>query len=186
MRITTSSRGRFPSASAAPCERENRNLAAPAFRVSGGRMPLRRELFGAARCCRLRARGRNSVGRMPASQAGRRRFESGRPLLVINTYSAVGIFDSGGVVVGTRAGDRSVVSRRCSRDRQRALFTQPWDRPEPCGTRRRRVYHTCTKRHVTVRTSLARLRAASGAPGRRADGDATAARPISPAWETAA
>src|SRR5689334_22249870 len=25
-------------------------------------------------------RGRNSVGRMPASQAGRRRFESGRPL----------------------------------------------------------------------------------------------------------
>src|SRR5688572_2941195 len=25
--------------------------------------------------------GRNSVGRMPASQAGRRRFESGRPLL---------------------------------------------------------------------------------------------------------
>ena len=26
-------------------------------------------------------RGRNSVGRMPASQAGRRRFESGRPLL---------------------------------------------------------------------------------------------------------
>src|SRR5690349_2910248 len=27
-------------------------------------------------------RGRNSVGRMPASQAGRRRFESGRPLLV--------------------------------------------------------------------------------------------------------
>src|SRR5688500_11338472 len=27
------------------------------------------------------SRGRNSVGRMPASQAGRRRFESGRPLL---------------------------------------------------------------------------------------------------------
>src|SRR5205807_4818643 len=27
-----------------------------------------------------RLRGRNSVGRMPASQAGRRRFESGRPL----------------------------------------------------------------------------------------------------------
>ncbi len=35
-------------------------------------------------------RGRNSVGRMPASQAGRRRFESGRPLLkTLNGIRAV-------------------------------------------------------------------------------------------------
>jgi hypothetical protein len=32
-------------------------------------------------CWWITPRGRNSVGRMPASQAGRRRFESGRPLL---------------------------------------------------------------------------------------------------------
>ena len=38
-------------------------------------------MFGGPSCCRFRVRGRNSVGRMPASQAGRRRFESGRPLL---------------------------------------------------------------------------------------------------------
>ena len=36
---------------------------------------------GATLLGRKTVRGRNSVGRMPASQAGRRRFESGRPLL---------------------------------------------------------------------------------------------------------
>ena len=47
--------------------------AAPAFLVAGGaaRYTVRRSRT---------LRGRNSVGRMPASQAGRRRFESGRPL----------------------------------------------------------------------------------------------------------
>ena len=40
----------------------------------------RRFLFRAANSNLGRCRGRNSVGRMPASQAGRRRFESGRPL----------------------------------------------------------------------------------------------------------
>ena len=37
-------------------------------------------LMGAPTKDRLQERGRNSVGRMPASQAGRRRFEPGRPL----------------------------------------------------------------------------------------------------------
>src|SRR3954467_9795761 len=58
-----------------------------------------------------RCRGRNSVGRMPASQAGRRRFESGRPLFLMR----IGILGSGlmGGKLGTifaRAGHEVVFS----------------------------------------------------------------------------
>jgi hypothetical protein len=48
------------------------------------RRRLEAPLAGANAFERLENRGRNSVGRMPASQAGRRRFESGRPLLDVN------------------------------------------------------------------------------------------------------
>ena len=42
--------------------------------------------------------------RLEASQAGRRRFEPGRPLFNCNNvYDAVGIADSGGVVVRAHA-----------------------------------------------------------------------------------
>src|SRR6185437_17085570 len=56
-------------------------------------------------------RGRNSVGRMPASQAGRRRFESGRPLfnsgsggLIDGLPSAAGRFLRCTMVTATEAG----------------------------------------------------------------------------------
>ena len=51
----------------------------PRARLGRSRGKGRTSQPGAAEVSCL-GRGRNSVGRMPASQAGRRRFESGRPL----------------------------------------------------------------------------------------------------------
>src|SRR3979411_593648 len=51
---------------------------------SGGHLELPLHLV--TPCSKAFPCGRNSVGRMPASQAGRRRFGSGRPLWMLCNY----------------------------------------------------------------------------------------------------